>query len=317
MRRQSKTLVSIVSPSYNESANIPQMVKEVEVVFSKLSDKYDYEYIFVNDGSTDNTWDMIRRLGANNSKIKGLNFSRNFGHQMAVTAGLRQARGDVVIYCDSDLQHPPKVFIDMLKKWEEGYKIVHTIRKDTEGISFLKRITSVLFYKVINLLSDINLEQGMADFKLLDKEVLDRLNNMQEHNRFLRGMVAWLGHESARVTYVARRRVHGKPWYTFRRSLTFAKTGILSLSVKPLKYIGYTGLFITFSSILFLFLALLVFLVTGVWYLSPVFTLLLVNSFFIGIVLVSLGIIALYVSYVYYETTNRPLYIVTNTVNVE
>ncbi|HOS88915.1 MAG TPA: glycosyltransferase family 2 protein, partial [bacterium] len=233
MEKINKKLISIVSPAYNEAENIPLIVEEVKRVMVGLKEKYDFEYILVNDGSTDDTWEAILKEAKKDPRIKGICFSRNFGHQMALTAGLDHAKGDAVIYCDSDLQHPPNIFPKLIKEWERGFDVVHTRRVKTEGESFFKRLMSNLFYKVVNRFSNVRIEEGMADFKLLDKKVLSKLSYMREHDRFLRGMIPWLGFKSSIVEYNANKRIHGTSWYSFRRNLHFAKSGILAFSVKP------------------------------------------------------------------------------------
>ena len=308
-----KKLISIVSPAYNESENIPLMVEEVIRVMEKLQNKYDFEYILVNDGSIDNTWEAIVNESKKDERIKGLCFSRNFGHQMALTAGLDNAKGDAVIYCDSDLQQPPEVFPQLIKEWEQGGDVVHTKRLETEGEPFFKKLMSGFFYKVINKFSNVRIEEGMADFKLLDRKVLDKIISMKEHNRFLRGMVPWVGFKSSVVEYKANKRIHGVPWYNFRRNLSFAKSGVLAFSVKPLKYIGYLGIFLTMGSLFVLTFAFFGSLVLNIGYFdffSPIFTLTMFNTFLMGLVLISLGILALYTSNIYYEVLNRPLYII-------
>ena len=310
MEKTDKKLISIVSPAHNESENIPLMVAEVKRVMETLNDKYDFEYILVNDGSSDNTWEVIVEETKKDDRIKGICFSRNFGHQMALTAGLDYAKGDAVIYCDSDLQQPPEIFPKMIKEWESGSFVVHTKRLETEGEPFSKRIMSKYFYKFINMFSSVRMEEGMADFKLLDKKVLEKLTLMREHDRFLRGMVPWLGFKSSIVNYKANKRIHGVPWYNFRRNLSFAKSGILAFSVKPLKYIGYLGGVMIFFSLGGIFYWIIRSIFAGEWLLSPIFTFTIFNTFLMGLSLISLGLIALYVSNIYYELLDRPLYIV-------
>ncbi len=319
MENTSKRLISVVSPAYNEAENIPLMVEEVRKVMGKLSDKYDFEYILVNDGSEDNTWEVIVNEAKKDKKIKGLCLSRNFGHQMALTAGLDHAKGDAVIYCDSDLQHPPEVFPKLIKEWESGFDVVHTKRVATEGEPFFKKLMSSLFYRIINVVSSIKIESGMADFKLLDRKVLEVVKKMREHDRFLRGIVPWVGFRAVSVEYKANKRMFGKPWYTFRRNLSFAKVGILAFSVKPLKYIGYLGIFLMVVSVVVLIYGVVMSLVLKVEYFdffSSAFSVGIFNTFLMGIVLTAIGVIALYVSNIYYEVLDRPLYIVSNSENL-
>lgn len=312
MEKINKKLISIVSPAYNEAENIPLIVEEVKRVMVGLKEKYDFEYILVNDGSTDDTWEAILKEAKKDPRIKGICFSRNFGHQMALTAGLDHAKGDAVIYCDSDLQHPPNIFPKLIKEWEKGFDVVHTKRVKTEGEPFFKRLMSNLFYKVVNRFSNVRIEEGMADFKLLDKKVLGKLSYMREHDRFLRGMIPWLGFKSSIVEYNANKRIHGTSWYSFRRNLHFAKSGILAFSVKPLKYIGYLGILLVAFSILLIVYFGIRSIIFGSWLLSPIFTFTVLNTFLMGLSLVSLGIIALYVSNIYYEVLDRPLYVISD-----
>jgi len=312
MEKINKKLISIVSPAYNEAENIPLIVEEVKRVMVGLKEKYDFEYILVNDGSTDDTWEAILKEAKKDPRIKGICFSRNFGHQMALTAGLDHAKGDAVIYCDSDLQHPPNIFPKLIKEWERGFDVVHTKRVKTEGEPFFKRLMSNLFYKVVNRFSNVRIEEGMADFKLLDKKVLSKLSYMREHDRFLRGMIPWLGFKSSIVEYNANKRIHGTSWYSFRRNLHFAKSGILAFSVKPLKYIGYLGILLVAFSILLIVYFGIRSIIFGSWLLSPIFTFTILNTFLMGLSLVSLGIIALYVSNIYYEVLDRPLYVISD-----
>ncbi|MBW6442118.1 glycosyltransferase family 2 protein [Patescibacteria group bacterium] len=305
-----KKLISIVSPAYNEEKNVPLMVEEVKKVMGDLQKDYDFEYILVNDGSMDNTWEAIVNESKKDERIKGLCFSRNFGHQMALTAGLDHAKGDAVIYCDSDLQQPPEIFPKLIKEWEEGSDVVHTKRLETEGEPFFKKLMSKYFYKFVNMFSSVKMEEGMADFKLLDRKVLYKITSMREHNRFLRGIVPWVGFNSSVVEYNAKKRLYGKPSYNFKRNLSFAKSGILAFSVKPLKYIGYLGLLlIVLSTPVLVYGGVTIFILQR-RFLSPNFLIGIFNTFLMGLVLSSLGIIALYIHYIYYEVMNRPLYIV-------
>ncbi|NMB70460.1 glycosyltransferase family 2 protein [candidate division WWE3 bacterium] len=310
-----KKLISIVSPAYNEEVNIPLMIEEIKQVFAQKLPKYDFEYILVDDGSSDRTWQVIQEQ-SKDARIKGIRLSRNFGHQIAMTAGLDQAVGEAVIYCDSDLQHPPEIFSELVEKWEQGFDVVHTVRISTEDIGFVKKFFSDAFYKIINAFSDVRIEKGMADFKLLDKKVLSHLKKFREVNRFLRGIVPWLGFKATQIEYIARKRIHGRAGFSFRKSLVLAKTGILTFSLKPLKFIGYFGILLTITSAGLTLFSVSWFVIYYSWYFSPMVTLTLFNAFLIGIVLICLGIMSLYLSYIYSEVVNRPLYIVSESTNV-
>lgn len=313
-----KKLISIVSPAYNEEKNISKMIGEVVRVMRSLSSRYDYEYILVDDGSCDGTWEEIIKEAKRNRKIKGVSLSRNFGQQLALTAGIDRARGAAVIYCDSDLQHPPPLFPKLIEKWEKGVKVVHTLRLDSEDRRITKKIFSRLFYALANLLSNTPIKPGMADFKLLDKEIYTQLNVMRERSRFLRGMVPWLGFSSETVTYKAEKRWAGTPWYNIRRNITFAKDGILAISTKPLIWIGYLGLILTVTSFLAMAVSLSLMLIkSDLRYISPVLILVIFNTFLFGVVLTSLGVVALYISYLHQEIIKRPLYLVDKKINVK
>lgn len=311
-----KILISIVSPAYNESQNISKIAEEVNIVMSNLK-KYDYEYIFVDDGSTDDTWEEIAKASTKNKKIKGIRFSRNFGQQIAISAGIDVVKGDAVIYCDSDLQHPPSLFPKLINEWVKGSMVVHTKRLDTEEISFFKNLMSKFFYLTANALSDTKVEDGMADFKLLDKKVYRQLRSMKEKNRFLRGMVSWLGYKSTIVKYKARKRVAGKAWYNFTRNLEFAKTGLLSLSTKPLKYILNFGLFLIVSSLISIFTVFAVIIYEwNIRFFSPTIILIIINTLLIGFVIACLGIVAIYISYLHKEIIKRPMYLISDKINI-
>lgn len=312
---QKRKIVSIISPAFNEARNISKMVSEVDNVITSLRG-FDYEYILIDDGSSDNTWEEITKIAKKNKNIKGIRFTRNFGQQIALTAGIDKAHGDLIIYCDSDLQHPPNLFPKLINKWKSGAKIVHTKRVDTEGITLFKNLMSKIFYFSANMLSDTQMEDGMADFKLLDKEVYSKLKSMKEKNRFLRGMVSWMGYPSAIVEYKARRRTAGQPWYNFTRNLEFAKTGILSLSTRPLKYILYFGLFLIIASLLCLLTIVgITVYERDLRFFSPTIILVIFNTLLIGFVIASTGIVAIYISYLYKEIIKRPTYLVSEKIN--
>ncbi|MEK7536265.1 MAG: glycosyltransferase [Patescibacteria group bacterium] len=312
-----KILITIVSPAFNESRNISKIVAEVDRIMSKLK-KFNYEYIFVDDGSNDNTWLEIVKASAKNKHIKGIRFTRNFGQQIAITAGIDIAKGDALIYCDSDLQHPPSLFPKLINEWTKGSMIVHTKRLDTEGISFFKNLMSKFFYLFANALSDTKVEDGMADFKLLDKKVYLKLRSMKEKNRFLRGMVSWLGYKSSTVNYQARKRMAGKAWYNFSRNLEFAKIGLLSLSTKPLKYILNFGLLLIFISTISIVSVMAVIIYEwNIRYFSPTIILVIFNTLLIGFVIACLGIVAIYISYLYKEIIKRPTYLISEKINLK
>lgn len=307
-----KQLISIVSTAYNEEESIAVFMNEVERVMQELPD-YEYEMILVDDGSRDQTWPILVVAAQEKQNVKGIRLSRNFGHQNALSAGLDSAQGAAVIYCDVDLQHPPALFPALIEQWQGGNKIVHTKRTQTAGEGWLKQNLSALFYHLMGAISEIEIEGGVADFKLIDQVVLDKLRTMPERSRFIRGLVPWLGFTSSVVEFSAPARQHGRASYSFDKSLRLAQYGVLSFSTKPLQWIGIIGLGLMFGSAMALLFQIVRLLVTGNWFFSPVFTLLLVNTFLVGLVIACLGLVALYINQIQREVTNRPLYIVAET----
>jgi polyisoprenyl-phosphate glycosyltransferase len=242
--------ISFVIPAYNEASNVVKLYNELVSVTGKQP--YQFEFIFVDDGSTDETLKMIRSLSQKDSRVFFLELSRNFGHQNALKAGLDIANGDCVITMDSDLQHPPSVIMDLIKYWEQGYDVVYTRRKDDKNLSWFKRKTSSLFYTLYNKLSDIKLEEGTADFRLMGRNVVDAFAHLRENELFIRGLIKWSGFQQIAVEYDPHDRFSGESKYSIRQMISFAFKGITSFSVKPLKLATYTGL------ILFLFSMVLV-----------------------------------------------------------
>ena len=214
----------IIIPAYNEEGNITTVAAAVEEVFKNLA--HDYYILFADDGSTDNTLSIIEELSRQNSKIKFISFSKNNGHQVALKAGIDYSDADCVITMDADMQHPPALIADMIAKWEQGCDVVYTIRKDQKNLSFFKRITSTLFYKLLGKLSDIELENGSADFRLLDKKVTDEIRKIKENDVFLRGLVKWIGFKQTAIQYEPSERFSGQTKYSYRKMMLLALQGI-------------------------------------------------------------------------------------------
>lgn len=300
--------VSIIIPAYNEEENLQLIYEKVKGMVLKYPE---YEILFVDDGSTDKTLQVIKTLAAENKKVKYISFSRNFGHQNALKAGIDHASGDCVISLDADLQHPPELIDEMIGKWKEGYHIVYTVRDDKINIPFFKRVTSVLFYKIINLLSDLHLDLGTADFRLLDKEVVNVLKNLKESFLFLRGIINWIGFKKYSITYIPSFRTKGVSKYSISKMIGFALNGITGFSVKPLRIATVLGLLISFTSAIYGLYAIGIKIfadnaVSG-W------ASLLVSVLFIGgIQLLMLGIIGEYIGKLFIEVKSRPNYIIQN-----
>jgi len=304
-----KKLVSIVIPAYNEADNIFVIAESIKKVFATLS--YNYEIILVDDGSADHTLEKIKTYAATAENIYFLEFSKNFGHQLAVKAGMDHAFGDCVISMDCDMQHPPELIPDMIAKWEAGYEVVYTIREEDKNLSKGKRSSSSLFYKILNWLSDIDLEPGAADFRLLDQKVVNVFRNFHENEPFLRGLVKWLGFKQFAIKYNPAARFSGQSKYTLKKMLRLALHGVTSFSIKPLYTAVYLGFILSFASVLYVPYIIYAFVnhveVSG--WASVIMTIV----FFGGLQLIILGIIGIYVGKMFMQAKNRPNYIIRST----
>ena len=298
--------VSIIIPCYNEEKVLHQFYDELK---KELPEDYNYEILFVNDGSKDDTLKIIKELNKKAEVVNYISFSRNFGHQNALKAGYDFATGDCAISMDADLQHPPQFISSLLKKWEEGFDIVNTIREDHKSISKRKKFSSRLFYLFINRLSDVEIGQGMADFRLLDRKVLDQLKLFTENFIFFRGIVPWIGFKQVNIPYQAAERIAGETKYTFRKMLHFASAGVTSFSVRPLRYSIYLGLIFASFAFLYVIYALFAFLFTDQTITG--WTSLIVSvMFFGGVNLIMLGIIGEYLGKLFIENKRRPNYLI-------
>ncbi len=303
-------LISIVVPCYNEQAVFPETLKRLTDTFKSLDEsKYSYELIFVNDGSKDNTLDQIKDAVASDKHIKGINFSRNFGHQIAITAGLDLCKGDAAVVIDADLQDPPSVILEMIKKWEEGFDVIYGMRRERAGESAFKLITAKWFYRFINKLSDVDIPLDTGDFRLMDRKALDQFLSMRETYRFVRGMVAWIGFKQTFIEYDRESRFAGSTKYPLKKMIRLASDAILSFSNTPLKiatFVGFITSIVAFVGIVYsLYMRLFTDNFVEGW------TLLMISVLLIGgIILLVLGIIGEYVGRIYGEIKQRPLYII-------
>lgn len=304
-----KKLISIVIPAHNEQDNILVICDRIKQVFD--SSGYEHEILFVDDGCTDNTLEIIKTLAASRSNIFYIEFSRNFGHQAALKAGLDQAGGDCVISLDADLQHPPELFMEMISKWEEGYEIVYTKRLEDKSLPFRKRQTSKYFYKLINSLSDIELESGTADFRLLDRKVVEAFREFREIDPFIRGLVKWMGFKQYGIEYIPDKRHSGGSKYNTTKMRRLALHGVTSLSIRPLHTAIYLGFTFSTLSLLYIPYVIHAFLtgkeVTG-WA-----SLIMTIVFFGGLQLIIMGIIGIYIGKMFMQSKNRPNYIIRST----
>lgn len=298
--------ISVVIPAFDEEGSLQKLTGTLEPVLSAYGD---YEILVVDDGSKDHTLNILKELHKANPKIKYLSLSRNFGHQNALKAGLDHAKGDCVITMDADLQHPPKMIPELVTKWQEGNDIVYTIRKDDRQLGFLKRVSSRLFYRLMNWISDIRFREGAADFRLLDRSVVDVLKDINEYYLFFRGMTSWVGFRQCSVEFTPDQRFAGETKYSFRRMLGFALTGITSFSLKPLRLSFTLGALFAVLAFLYGIYALVMKFFTDTT--IPGWTSVLASVLFIGgIQLIVLGIIAEYVGKLFMESKRRPHYII-------
>lgn len=301
-----KKKVAFLIPVCNEENNIPVLLSSLRNEMQHSG--YVYSFNFVDDGSSDNTLAVLKEIAASHTDVFYISLSRNFGHQNALKAGIDQVEADCTIMMDADLQHPPSFVPLLLAKWEEGNDIVYTIRKDHREIAMMKRKTSSLFYQVINNLSDIELEEGTADFRLLDRKVMNVLRNLNESDIFLRGLVKWMGFTQSGIEYTPGIRTEGKTKYTIKRMIRFALQGITSFSIKPLYIAVYLGFL--FSLVALLYLPYVFYSYYFGHTISGWASLIATIAFFAGIQLMILGIIGIYIGKLFMQSKQRPHYIV-------
>ena len=300
-------LVSIVVPVYNEEENIRHFYGAVCENMARLD--YDFELIFVDDGSKDRSRAILRELEKEDSRVQPIFLARNFGHQLALTCGLDHADGDAVVTMDGDMQHPPELIPVLLEKWEAGYEVVQTIRQTTEGVSALKKLTSYYYYKLLNMLSSVHIQEGGSDFRLMDRMVVLAFRRYREHARFIRGMVGAMGYRQIQLEFVAPKRFAGVSKFSPRKMMNFALDGILAYSTLPLRFGLYGGL--------------LCGLLSMALFIHVLFTKYIANDavpgwatitgcvlFFGGVQLAILGIIGEYIGRIFEEVKNRPLYLI-------
>ena len=301
-----KKTVTIVVPVYNEAENIPHFAAAVDEAMAGLP--YDYEILFVDDGSREESREVLRKTAAADLHVRALYLSRNYGHQAALTCGIDNADGDAVVTMDGDMQHPPALLPKLLALWEQGYDVVQTIRQTTEGVSAFKRLTSKYYYKALNLISEVPVQPGGSDFRLMDRQAVLALRQYREHDRFIRGIVGAMGFRQVQVPFVAPERYAGTSKFSLKKMAKFALDGILGNSILPLRisfYIGLVSLLLSFA--LFghvLFETYEGDTVPG-WS-----TIVIVMAFFGGTQLMVLGILGEYIGHIFREVKGRPLYLV-------
>lgn len=305
---------SVVVPAYNEQEVLEETYRRLTEVMEQTNENY--EIIFINDGSRDRTYEIAEALCKNDSRIKLINFSRNFGHQIAVTAGMEYSSGQAIVIIDADLQDPPHVILEMIQKWKEGYDVVYGQRLKREGETFFKKFTAKCFYRLLNKMTSMEIPVDTGDFRLIDRKVCDVMNQIHEKNRYVRGLVSWVGFKQAAVEYKRESRFAGETKYPLKKMLKLASDAILSFSYKPLRLAGLVGGTLSACSFIYLIVVIIQKLFTNTtqpgW--ASIFAIIL---FFNGVSLILHSVTGEYVGRIYEETKNRPLYIVRETINFD
>jgi glycosyltransferase involved in cell wall biosynthesis len=300
---------SIIAPIYNESQTIHELHRRISEVMESTKD--DWELVLVDDGSTDGSSDIIRTIASQDNRVRPVIFARNFGHQLAVTAGLDYSRGQAVVIIDADLQDPPEVILDLIAKWREGYEVVYAIRAEREGESWFKLLTAATFYRIIYKITDVKIPMDTGDFRLLDRKVVDVMKSMRERHRFLRGMSVWVGFKQTGVEYRRAARYAGETKYPFRKMFKFAWDAVTSFSYLPLQVATYLGFFFAGLSILAIPVVVGMRISGSQEAFAGQATTLIAVLLLGGVQLISLGILGEYIGRLYDEAKGRPLYIVT------
>ncbi len=303
----SKPIFSIIAPIYNEVDNLPVLYSRVSEVMNGTEEAW--ELILVDDGSKDGSNEVIRKLASADERVRPVIFARNFGHQIAVTAGLDYSRGDAVIIIDADLQDPPEVIHDLIAKWREGYEVVYAVRKEREGETWFKKTTAALFYRIIYRITDVKIPLDTGDFRLVDRKVVNIMSKMRERHRFLRGIGAWVGFKQIGVEYNRAARFAGETKYPLKKMLKLALNAITGFSYFPLQVATYIGFISAGLSILAIPVVIVLRLISAPQLTGQATTLIMV-LFLGGVQLISIGIIGEYIGRIYDEVKGRPLYIV-------
>lgn len=306
--------ITIIIPAYNEEMVIEECYRRIRLNLEKIKN-YNYEMIFINDGSKDKTLELLEEIAKNDKNVKVISFSRNFGHQAAVEAGLKEISGDVVLTIDADLQDPPELIHDMLNLWEKGNDIVYGKRTKRDGENIFKLFSAKMFYKTLNKISDVYIPLNVGDFRLVDRKVIDVINQLPEHNKFFRGLFSWVGYKQVPYEYERKERFAGKTKYSLKQMLKLALDGIIGFSVKPLRIIGAIGICsIVISFLLFIYTILLC-----VYKLKTIsietMIILIAITFFFGIQMVAIWIVSEYIGRIYDEAKQRPSYIIKQKIN--
>lgn len=307
--------ISIILPIYNEEENIPVVYNELKKVLSVIESEFNYEIIFVNGGSADLSWQRIHELAQKDNNIFALNFSRNFGHQLALTAGYDKTSGDIIVTMDADLQDPPALILEMIEHWKKGYAIMYARRIDRNDTP-AKKISAYWYYHFLEKVSDVKIPRNVGDFRLIDKKVLHYLRQCREKSRYLRGMVAWSGFQYTYVDFERPNRVAGQTGYTWSKMFKLAFDGMTSFSLFPLRLAAYAGAFVVITGCLMFLLVTIDAFLYNTYY--PLFKWLVIILYvFTGIQSLLLWFLGEYIGRIFEQQQGRPLYIVSETLNVE
>lgn len=309
---KNEIIYSVIVPLYNEELVIRESYRRLTEVMESTEEVY--EIIFVNDGSKDKTKDIVEELCEKDSYIKLVNFSRNFGHQPAITAGMEVAVGKAVIVIDADLQDPPEVMLDMIKKWKEGYDVVYGKRAKREGETFFKKFTAKSYYRLLKSMTTVEIPVDTGDFRLIDRRVCDALNSLPEKNRFVRGLVSWLGFKQTSVEFVRQERFAGETKYPLKKMLKLAFDGITAFSFKPLMIANYLGILALFLGAVLFIGSIINDVIKNINILNISFVL-SINLIMFGFIFICIGVMGQYIGRIFDESKNRPLYIIDNIVN--
>ncbi|MDQ4078831.1 MAG: glycosyltransferase family 2 protein [Chloroflexota bacterium] len=305
-----RPILSVVAPVWNEEETIPEFYRRMTVVLEGIG--VPYELILVNDGSIDHSPEIMRALHVRDPRVRVISFARNFGHQIAITAGMDYARGDAVVVIDSDLQDPPEVIPEMFAKWREGYQVVYGVRTEREGESWFKLTTANLFYRLINRITNVDIPLDAGDFRLMDRAVIETMRRMREKHRYMRGLSAWVGFRQVALPYKRHARYAGSTKYPFKKMLKFAMDAVTNFSYLPLQFATWMGFISAFLALVGLVVAVVGRLFWPGALLGQATTLVAV-LFIGGVQLISLGIIGEYLGRIYEEVKGRPLYVVADT----
>lgn len=307
-----KVVYSVIVPLYNEELVINESYRRLKKVMDSANENY--EIVFVNDGSKDKTREKTEEICNNDENIKLINFSRNFGHQAAITAGMDLALGDAIIVIDADLQDPPEVMLNMIEKWKEGYEVVYGKRVKREGETFFKEFTAKAYYRLLKSMTSVDVPVDVGDFRLIDRKVCDALISLPEKNRYVRGLVSWVGYKQTYVEFVRQERFAGETKYPLKKMLKLAFDGITSLSYKPLVIAGYFGILAFIAGIILIFIDAIQDMFNNSGFVN--FTLMMAtNMMMFGVTLGCIGIMGQYIGRIFDESKGRPIYIIHSTKN--